>query len=663
MILAPLRAAPDSGNTSLENAQQLLTSYPVALGLGPKAREAWLKRAAGSIKVDGSSVLGADLRNKMTKVKSLGLLENTFSNCLKDQSIAQFLGNQVINAAKNADERAFLCTRDQAELLNLLEKMENGFKPVLNPDLQKDFWDLTLSQAFRDTVNTLAHLEHQFGAGIPQGSKKNLEQACRGIEVDRLPLCRHEIDMLISNHYSSSLEEIKKKKLKTYSLEESAQSLNQKLAVLNEKLMELEKQEITVDPGRLEFSFLSTSGPAMSDKGVQLLKDYESRFAAVASDGPGILLLTQVLQGKTGGIRRVDKDLKKNVGQVNGVRKITFSFQKHSPVSEKDISAASKEAHSRIMDQITNLYRLHARWKKIQSFPAGAPQGTNMKLELETLVHAHPAAVGQVLIQAPYLAPLACEVINSSATRSQKVREKGQDIKTLAFGATIVGGAVILSGGVVLLGGLAVHAGTGMLVAGGMIAGAAGTAEAFVTAKDVLVHQQEFKRLQYQALENLRSTEGNQPEEVILQVQKALSDFEASFHEVLLNGAFSLAGFAMGSTTALLRGYQISGPLLRKSSVLRNSFVDSLSRLKLMWQRILKNKSLIKLIEGLETQGLKKDEINSFFGFIVRASSEKLEKLWKRMEEWSSLSPHGTQKLKDLVQRVNTTLRRERCVI
>jgi hypothetical protein len=623
----PFLSKADAGLETLNEAFNVVTYTPVSqkelILLGNKVQE-FVSNPKNVAQLKTQS--GLDLVRKQTKLVNYVAIQKVFENCSLDSK--RQLNVRILDAAGEAKDIQVSCGQMPPTFSGINKFIKDSQK--ISNVIEKDNLQTKIyHQAIKNSA--LAYLDLKFRYSTGKVNPLVVMDLClKKIRGSKGNYCDKETQELLlktANEYLNSI-----KTTKRFTAQEASAQINLRVDEMNKGL-----NQISVNANRGWFSkwVWDRSSPDFNDEAQNDVKEkYVSKYLAAASDGPGLLMLTDHMKEKIGGLKTEEDLKKKDAG--NGNKK--FIFSPHNKVTSSDVIKAVNEAQELITSQSLDLVSMD--WdRRVDNDEKGKPKNIlsafstdiikKRTTDIKHLIQVNPQAVGQILINNPQMASLVCEAINQI---SKDDESDAKWRKAHIWGGAIVGGALLVTGvgsaaGAWILAGTATAA---TLATVGTVTTIAGLAVGLTETGIQTAHAMTARRAQTE-FESAFLT-GNGDSKSIQEARHAMSDFNEAKMNAMLSLGFSSLDVA--SLAVVLKAGRMSTQLGDKAKSLASN-TKALEETTSLLKRLMSNPKYISMIQKakLDVGGQK---VMQFFGYLGQISEAARLKILEKMSTWPS---------------------------
>lgn len=559
--------------------------------------------------------------------KGVGLITNYlavkkhFDNCIKDKNNKRQLAKRTLSVILQNEKEVNPCTphiRGFDNFTSFYKSNMQVMKKLVMPDYEKEI----KKQILTNSLAAFYRFERKFHPTKFNAVNKNTPDELKSlIHLVCTPPGRVNVDQC-APHGKNFRQELYNKMVeetphifseKKYSPTQALNEINNKLGKLNTLA---KKVSVNIDKG-----ILYDSPQEINEENNLHFQNYIQEYLRSASDGAGVLMLTEKMKDKAGGLRSLDDHLVKNK------KAKAFKLEPHYKVSEKEVKGAIDEARDKMMKQIVDLTEDGVGFFGNKDYSEG----------IDHMSAANPFAIGQILARNPSYAGLACDSFNrisSDDTFNAKMD------KAFFIGTAVLSGALILTGVGTVAGAYLL---TGSLTAGvaaGTVGGSILATTALVGTATELTSAAYYGSRAYDEARELDRMEkaiftNNSDDKSIQEAEATLKAFKEARLQLGLNLAGAVGSYALGATKipSLIAGKSLSIGELKIVNSILNRINDSATALKLM--------RAVKLIKGPAEE--------LFERFIVSLSkvSESTRLKFLNMLQDSKITP---EKLKEIIE-------------
>lgn len=556
-----------------------------------------------------STPQGKELLYRQRKLSNYLIVKKKLEECTNNSN--RELSARLLNAAGKAETIKFDCSNPY-ENIHSLQKYIGDFKQHLDAQARSELQTNIFEQALRNSASTYLNLKLQYGNS--EVKPLAVMDLCK--DSSGKIICDDHTQKALIQYAAAYIKYFNNTNIEKTSPQHAAFAINRKIDELNRSF---ERVEGTRDHG---WFGRSTAQEISED----VRRSYLDQYLSAASSGPGVLLLTESMKNKIGGLREADG--RKQNREHGAGTKYTYTF--HQRVGAQDVSEAVKEAEESLKQQVSNLVEMEDSHQKqirgdipIWKNFAFTDPNTLRNTDLSRLLRVSPQTFGQVLISNPQFTTLVCEYMN-------QVVEKGESDpkwnKSYLWGSMIVGGAPLAIG--------ATPSVDKLIFPKTSIPHALSSVSAITAAAGLSIGMtpgtfQNSSALQARSLQiELENAIGDSPEET-----QTLSYFnDAKMYGILsLDLSASDVMALVGSIRAAQTGVKAAG----------GDHVEALKGTTKLINTIAKNPKLVSLVK--ETRALRGGEgVPHFLGYLGYASEETRNTMLARMISWS---PQQFQKI------------------
>jgi hypothetical protein len=559
---------------------------------------------------------GKELLRRQLKLANYFSIQQAFEKCLKDSD-----NNLAQRILAGVGKSQILDTSCVSRLMTLpnLQSAITDIKQNLEAPAQNELQQGLFQQSLKNAGVSLLDLKYRYD------SKNVTPQSILEVCKDKFGnnQCDQETSNLLLDVGKKYLNDLTHGDVVKFSSQEGAAEVNRRIDGLNQSLAQI---KIGSQRGWFSKWIWDRSTPDFNKSTSQeFAGKYVDQYITQASSGPGLLLLTETLRNKVGGLRAMAEDYEKIADPVDGSK---FVFTPHAKIGPDDFKAAVEEAKKNLASQSIRLLKMESGRKSGNGNMRG---GTNRSLDLIELVRSNPLAVGQFLVQHPEYAGLVCETITK--IKNQEQTQAKLD-KAWMWGGLIVGGGLALTG---------VGSAVGAWLLAGTTAGAtAVTVGAISTSAGIAVGLTEagyqtnkaFEARNQQAAFESAFLSGNSDTEAIKEARAALTHFNEAKTQAAIS--LALSGTDIGSMVGVIKAGQVGAKLAAKSK----EFVDSnkiLNGASDLLKKVSENPKLIELINNAKAS-MGGEKVSAFLGYLAQATQATRTKILTKMHGWSNES-------------------------
>lgn len=558
--------------------------------------------------------------------KSTGLLTNYlavkkhFDSCIKDPANKRQLAKRTLSVILQNEKEVNPCDPKLRGFNNFSQFYKTNMqlmKKLVTPQYEKEI----KKQVLTNSLLALFRFERKFGTNKFNAYNKNthaemnslIHQVCFPMARIRTDQCRE-----FGNNFKEEL--LKKMQEETpkifaekkYTPTQAMTEINNKLGALNTLAKNV---SVEIDKG-----ILYDSPQEINDENKEHFQKYIQTYLQHAGEGAGVLLLTEKIKDKAGGLRSLEDNLEKNK------KKKAYKLEPHYKVSEKEVSGAIHEARGKILQQV----------KDLPQMGMGVFGGKDQQSSIDDLSAANPFAIGQILARNPEYAGLACDSFNRISS-DDRFNEKMD--KAFFVGTAVLSGALILTGVGTVAGAYLL---TGSLTAGvaaGTVGGSILATTALVGTATELTSAAYYGSRAYDEARELDRMEkaiftDNSDDKSIQEAHETLKAFKEARLQLALNLAGAVGSYAIGATKipALVAGKSLSIGQLKIVNNILNRISDSTTAVKLL--------RAINLIKGPA------EELLERFVIALSKTSESSRQKFLKMLHDAKITP---EKLKEII--------------
>ncbi len=582
---------------------------------------------------------GRELLIRQKKLAHYFVIKKKLESCGGTGSDRQ-LSDRVIEAAGNSEILSIDCANPFQEFTSL-QGYIGSFRQQFDLQTKSQLQTNVFEQALKNSASTYLNFKLQYGDWTQKPNPKIVLDLCK--DASGKSVCDPKTKGFLLAHADNYIRNFDPANKQTTG--QAASTINGKIAELN---LALEGVAVPRDQGW--FSRWVWSSPEITESSRESFhKTYVSKYLTVASSGSGVLMLTDSMKSKIGGLREISDDIKeeRHFGDHGGKTK-RFTFSPHQRVDTDDVSRAIKEAEEIIKKQVSNLTEMentHQRQLRGDNILPWVNLHTLRNKDLKRLLRVNPQTFGQVLISNPEYASIVCsmiDIISESDESDAKWRT------AYLWGGFVVGGVLMVAGGLaggLVLANVATAATTvSALSTVGMVSSVAGIGVGLADGGLNLARAQEARILQAEL--EMAVITGNSDKKGIQEARRALTEFnEAKLHAILSLGLTPLDVAALyGAVKAGQMGIKIAQA---GSSADHVKAVESVAKVLKSFSedpRLVSNFRHAKEIEG--------EGASRFVGYLGQASEKTVDELMKRAK---SMTPEQFQKMvKDGLEGIRT---------
>ncbi len=520
-----------------------------------------------------NTVEGKQLLQSQQRLHNYHQIKSVLKKCESDQSNDQ-LTARILTSAFETKEITITCNQRQygprafnnviAQLedkIDIIDRMSRSERKKKS----KMFLNKLLEKSYENAAKSYTSTRYQFEKDFAVNGKLNDSQLISAVNdfcsKGCLPKFKNKLKKIMQSEAALNLS--LKKKFSNYS--DVSDDINNKLGRLNTKLKNL---EFEADQGWVKTKIWDSSDVKKNDLNQKKANEYIQSYIHEASSGPGILLLTDHMKKKAGGMRQLeDRDLIEHKNKKNTF----FTFKRHQKsIQASDVEQAKNEILTKIKEQVGKLNKMGSS--------RGNRRSKKTENSIKSLLLTNPAAVGQVLLQDPSYSSLVCHEIKEIEQQQKSAKKR----EVWLWGGLMVGaavGVVVLSGGTALAGALI---GKGLILKSAGTAATAGLVKSLSTYTTVslisgaVVGGIETAHLGHKTIntyKNMRDIEsaylsGNSDSHSITEAREALTEFKETRLKAAISLGFSVADLgALKSVASSARQTIASGPKMAKKSL------------------------------------------------------------------------------------------------
>ncbi len=459
------------------NESFLLTKGPIGEEISPlifKENQKFITNPANR------DILSSELGDKfLSQQKVLGnylVAKKKFEDCIKDKESKRFLDQRILESLKNSDNTNLDCKEELFHFKtiedlskHIFEVFENDLK--YQTDVESNKYGIRKKQSSKKlSIKALRNLQEELYTQSLQNSfatyldlRFKYEQNFSREQVHSKPQmvinkfclksdCNEQSKKILRKHLKSFFNE--KEQQEKISFSEAAKKINKKVEKLNKLLSKVDSQ-IKTKGGFFKLGFWDSSDADFDEEAKLAFDEYIKTYLHEASSGAGLLLVTDHMREKFGGLKSTsDSDLNEKT-KYGGDTK--FTFKKHRPITSSDVKFSKQEVQAKILDQVSMLTELHNKKNKNEQEWLLTNKGANSTLfgpdsenikkqrenDLKKLIKTNPSAVGQILAKNPAYSKTVCSLINQINT--EDISDDKWN-KAFMWGGVIVGGALLVTG-------------------------------------------------------------------------------------------------------------------------------------------------------------------------------------------------------------------------
>lgn len=619
--------------TSINEAQNFMSEYLLMTkGIGneeliTKYGEKWLNSA--------NSFLAKNRNNKDflkspefdSLGKSTGLLSNYlavkkhFDSCIKDKGNKRQLAKRTLSVILQNEKELSPCTPAIRGFSNFTDFYKNNMrimKQLVSPEYEKEI----KKQVITNSLLALVKFDRKFSSSkylahnktTPKEMLATIEEACIPNRFTKLDQCK-EFGPNFRNELAKKLHQETPKIFaeKKYTTKLAQVELNNKLGQLNTLI---KKVSIEVDKG-----IIYDSPKSINNANKQHFDQYISNYLSFASEGAGVLLLTEKLKDQAGGLRSIEDNLDKDK------KKKAYKLESHYSVSEHDVAKSIAEARSKIQQQLHQLPQEGVGFFGTKDHREG----------IDNLSAANPFAIGQILARKPEYAGLACDSFNRIANDDSFNAKMD---KAFFVGTAVLSGALILTGVGTVAGAYLLTGSLSAGVAAGTVGGSILATTALVGTATELTSAAYYgsraieESKEYDRMEKAIFSE-NSDQSSVQEAADVLKAFKEARLQLALNLAGAAGSYAVGAT-------KIPGLIAAKTMGIKD-----LKSVNIILNRINNSTSAVKIARAIKLiSGPTQDFFEKFVIALSRASEKTRLKILKQIED-SKMTP---EKVKEIIQ-------------
>ncbi|MCP4913347.1 MAG: hypothetical protein GY909_09515 [Oligoflexia bacterium] len=601
-----------------------------------------------------STADGQQLRQMQARLKNYFAIKSQFDRCVNKKGDKRNLNIRILNASFEAQTLNVPCNPIAKEF----QSLDTFFRHVEDITKHQEpsvFQDALYNQSLRNSLTTLMDLRYTYEHNYLRKGKNNfyIKADIRNTVNKICPRssCSDRTKELLKQHGEKEAARLMNSKEKI-GFKQATEDVNEKIDRLNAKL---DRINIVSDNGyvKLPFGIYDSSDPRYDNTTTQRqFNDYVNSYIQEASSGSGLLLLTDAIKEKSGGLRQFEDDDLHEHKRYGG--HTTFEVKKHNRIKRRDIVDAKNEAQNKIIEQAARLNQMdkEKRTDEQDYIASGAQYDSynpltidyvSMKPDREEdiakLVKTNPAAVGEILSKSPRFAKIVCEAINNVSLEDES--DEAWD-EAFLWGGMIVGGALAITG---------IGAAAGAAIIAGASAATLGTVAtvSFVAGTALGVGEGAYwSSRSYDHYTEMREFEGgfltgNSDTQSIIEARESLSEFKQARFDAALAVGFSILdlGGLKAASTIIKKGGQAAA---RGASALSPKQLDVLSDL----YRVISNKfistKLANVVRLMGENGGKK--LDEFLTLLATMPSDLRLKFLNKLRD-SNMTP---EKLKQIIE-------------
>lgn len=357
---------------------------------------------------------GRELILRHKKLANYLIIKKKLDECATSSN--RELSARILDAAGDAEVVEIDCNNPFEGLLTL-QNYIGDFQQQFDAQAKSYLQTYLFEQALKNSASTYLNLKLQFGNSTVAPSMAL--DICNG--PGGSDLCGgEEIRRNIFNHAKHYIENFNKShNANRLGLQLATSAINGKVAELNKEFEEI--------------SFKSNSREISDDSKETFRNSYVDKYLSVATSGPGILMLTESLKNKIGGLRESETGW-----QTRGHGGRKYVLTSHQKVTASDVANAAKEAEDTVKQQVRNLSEMeYSQQKQMKGDFIFTNLNTLRNNDLSRLLRVNPQSFGQVLISHPQFTSIVCRTVD---TVSEKAEPDDKWNKAYLWGGMIVGG-------------------------------------------------------------------------------------------------------------------------------------------------------------------------------------------------------------------------------
>jgi len=540
-----------------------------------------------------STPAGKELLLRQTQLRNYQTIAKTFEKCASNNNTRN-LTARILDAAGKSRLITVDCQSD-VRSFKTLDDAVTAIQEKVDYPIKAEFKGELIDQGLKNAASTFMALEYRHSSG-DVNPDEILENCKKQTGISR---CTENTQVVLRNQAQQALSELKASGSRRYSDSDAADNINARVDVLNADL-----KTISIGSKKNWYSswIWNSTDPTYDDQAKKGFDQYANQYLNLASDGPGMLMITDHMRDKIGGLRQQEKDAKTGKdGQ--------YSFTPHQKIAGKDISVAKNEAESKIFDQIQSLNGLDV--ERIRKLSLGLrDQPVDQDRDIANLIKTNPAATGQLLLQHPEDAGLVCNAVYNitQSDTSQKKTDANWN-RVWFWGGMAVGGALLVTGvgtwaGALVLSATAAATTTTVLLAAGAVVGAGATANSLVDMGRYRQEQNEFQAAFFA---------GGSDQHSIQEAETALSSYKEARMQAAMN--LGLTALDLGTLGTTLKAGVLGANIAAN--------VHAINETTDVMKQINNDTGLVKKLAELKNL-VGSNKIAKFIGSLPQAS----EKTW-----------------------------------
>jgi hypothetical protein len=569
-----------------------------------------------------------ELVNRHNKLNNYLVIKNIFDECKNDKSSKRKMNSRILDEAWRANSSLIVNCTPQSVGMSFadLRRFSGSVTSLMaggvgyDQDEKNSLQERVALQALKNSALTYMSLAYRYEPAFLDESHPDVDDISKVTEA----ICQKSGKHLgctpkqrkgITEFLNRSVNRIKSGGKATF--RQAANDINRSLVKLNKKLEEI---PLKSEGGYFKTPVWDTSDADLKDPETnRKFQEYVQEYLHQASHGSGLLMLTDSVRDRSGGLRQLeDGDMDEKTRYFGDTR---FTFKKHRTVSAHYAKKAKREAQGKILKHSQAIHKLQK----------GGLGGD----DLAKLVRTNPVAVGQVLINDPLSATLVCDSF-MAIDRSDHSDATWDGV--WMWGGAIVGGAVALTGVGAGIGAF-IFSGTTAAATMGTVATAAYVAGAVTVTGEALFWS--FRSDDhYSAISEFDASylAGNSDEYGIVESREALTEFK----EARMYAALSLGFAAMdiGLLKMMRSGGKVgSGAKTKNGMVAGRLTPNQLKVLSSIYQVITKPAIAQKILQTIGRMGRGgAAKMDRFITLLSEVSDKKRIQFLKRLDQ-SSMSP------------------------
>lgn len=575
---------------------------------------------------------GWHLTRTLRKAQNFVTIKRTFDQC-QDTKSKHLL--QYLTAAGQVDYKVINVTtcRDLYSNFQTIEEFVRDTQSSMTGMLKSDFQDKLSNKALENAARTYMDLEYRYSKG--QKVDPDVVSVLCANQRDKENNCTPEMQDVMygaaAKEHLAMLRAEREGRFVRMTADDARMDINRRIRRINDSIDDI---QIGVDEGYVLVPGWNSDDPDFDQQSVDTFQTYQQTYGAEVSSGTGLLLRTDLLKSSAGDIRNMEADVKENYNSRR--RRTEYTYPKHKYINDpEDVRKSINQGKWQLINQAQKLIGMQkakldresvlgtgnnrSKINKRRKYNAAVNQ------DLKRLMRTNPAAVGQVLLENPEYASVACGVV-----ANMKKDDEDDEFWDSAFlwgGLAVAGVLLVASAGAFAAGSAAI---AGAVVAGSVAAGVVEATYQFSRARQLSQRARDFE-------DSFFAGSGNTDN--LIAARQALVDYDEAVTTGIM--AIGFAALEVGAMTAVIKagkfGLQVTGRSLSLAQKTRN-----LKKATEILKRIFSSPALRSVFTRSKAViGVAKDRTARFMGYLAQLPTAVANKLIARMEAWAEAKQFG----------------------